>query len=186
MDIALITVSCILLAIIIPMRYLLNSEIERCRYGLYKVRDDLIYYVATGKLNEESPIFNYYYNFINEVINNRYNLKVENFIKILLSGQDSHQSEELLKEIKQELSKQNNDVHDTIIEFYFVMTRIIYTNGNFITALYLVMRKILGISVIKFLTKPKTIKAVQLANKEANILSSAIETDIKVIEEARH
>lgn len=113
-------------------------------YQMYAVRDDLICLVATGKLKETDPVFEYYYTRVNRLLETAPNIGIDDALEAFLFLKTRRGLEESLSEvvrkaeqIRKEVEGRDPEVCAVIARYYESNKRMIVAHSNFIRFLYL-------------------------------------------------
>ncbi len=91
------------------------------KYKFYKVRDDLIYLVASGQIDESDQVFQYFYNAITFVIRHTQVLTLGSLVKALEEARETGLDptrDELLEMLNRELPTRSQDTQRVVAEFY--------------------------------------------------------------------
>jgi hypothetical protein len=119
------------------------------RYNLYRVRDNLVYLVATGKLSESDLIFqtfykaaNYYSSSVDKITLSRL---VNRIIEARAQGLDPSENKKM-EVIRAALEHQDKEVVDVVRDFYESMMAILIQNSPFLKIVFGVhfIRSLLG------------------------------------------
>lgn len=133
--------SLVIVAIFRFMRSLIRRQ--EARYGLYRVRDDLVGLVAAGKLDEESKVFNYYYKRINSSLESIPVYGLDQALVAYISFKDSETFRKLLSteqketlKIVSEVSSLDPAVSAVIVDFYSANKKMLLAHSSLIRLLY--------------------------------------------------
>ncbi|MDA2910323.1 hypothetical protein MYX04_05280 [Nitrospiraceae bacterium AH_259_D15_M11_P09] len=103
------------------------------KYKLYKVRDNLIYLVASGKLKEDDFIFQSFYEITNHLINATNRINLASFIQAVelarKQGIDPAESEKFQK-IREVLRRSDSEVQHVANSFYLTFLDILIENSS--------------------------------------------------------
>ncbi|MFH0771056.1 MAG: hypothetical protein V1933_00315 [Candidatus Omnitrophota bacterium] len=101
------------------------------RYKLFKIRDKLIYLVATEKLKEEEFLFKYFYDTTNYLVNQTEKFTLKTLVKAIREYDKEHAllAEKTLIRIKEELLRKNKEVDEAVDCFFSTLLEIFIENS---------------------------------------------------------
>src|SRR5881409_3854540 len=105
------------------------------KYRLFKVRDDLIYLVAAGKLNEDDFIFQEFYRASNYFVQATDLINVKTLVSALLEARRKGIDpavEDAWRRVYRELQGRDPEVTKAVAGFYRAMTEILLENSWFV------------------------------------------------------
>lgn len=112
------------------------------RFKLFKVRDDWVYLVATGKLQRDDPLFLWFYEVINFFIRHTDPASLMNVVSALYEAQRQQldpAEQHRLAQIKEQLRQQPPEVAHVIQDFYQTIFDILL-QSSFLLRLTVAMR----------------------------------------------
>ena len=164
----------------IPILWLLwKSQIEDCRFRLFAVRDDLVFLIATEKIDRDNIAFRYYYENVNRTLALTETVHLEeliNFIKGEKFSADNYSKyKETMSDVFRAVNEGPDSFREAITQYYLTLREIILINSNFFVATYLALKhrrklyeRLLQMGVLR--KEPKAVKAVeQLENECENM-----------------
>ena len=133
-DVTLLGVLCLILFVSeIRARAVLRRDASRVqKYKLYKVRDDLIYLVATGKLQESDFVFESFYRAVNHFIKAAKDINLAVFVAAVQEARQKGldpAEENKWKEIRKALESKDAEVRSAVIAFYHAVLEILVENS---------------------------------------------------------
>lgn len=106
--------------------YYKRTKQDQNRYRFYAFRDELIYLVGKGSLDEKGFLFQEFYRMVNRVVNKTHHLNFKNLILALGSDLKDEQS---VGKIKAELIKAHPDVQEAIFNYCKAITMAFHCNS---------------------------------------------------------
>ncbi len=135
-----LALSCI--AILPFIRMLWKSELESCRYSIFAVRDHLVLLVASGKLDDDSLLFRYYYKRTNDILRLTEKMHFEGLYQAILSTKLSKQRiadhKERMVSIQKIIHDSDPQVKDAIEAYYDAVIDLMMVNTNIFSFVYVV------------------------------------------------
>jgi len=119
--------------VVITHRTLRVDAVKVQKYQLYKVRDDLVYLIASGKVSERDFIFQMLYPAANYFITHIASINLKTVVRTLedarTKGVDPA-TEENMKRLKAELNRiKDEDVIQAVVGFYQAIMEILVQNS---------------------------------------------------------
>jgi hypothetical protein len=112
------------------LAFIRKEKAKSQKYRLYKVRDDLIYLVAQGKLTEDERLFLLFYGLTNHLIKTTKEfLSLKTFVHAVSSASENPAEEQQLLEISYELKDKDAEVSKVLFEFYHAIIGILFENS---------------------------------------------------------
>jgi len=110
---------------------------------VYRVRDQLILLIAEGKLKEESPVFQYYYIRVSDVLELHPNIPgLHNLLEILVNDHTGN-FRRSMKKSDQEYAKllehedlQNKEVQSVVRDYYEAIFHLVLSHSDLVRAMY--------------------------------------------------
>ncbi|MCK4427683.1 MAG: hypothetical protein KAW16_04270 [candidate division Zixibacteria bacterium] len=102
------------------------------RYKLYKVRDDLVFLVAKGTIDEEDFIFKIFYEWTNTYIQHIHRFTLKEINKAMEEARENGYLKEINEfqaKIERELANKENEVKEVTQEFFWTMCEILVRNS---------------------------------------------------------
>jgi len=120
-------------------RFLLKIDAAKVqKYRLYKVRDELIFLVASGLLNEDDFVFTYFYRTVHLLIKSSDLLNLRSLLAVLRKAKQEGidpAATEIQAKIARELASKDPRVSDVVRAFYQAIVEIILENSLIIRTL---------------------------------------------------
>lgn len=133
-DIALLVVVALILAVsrFLALRIVRRHKSKSLKYRLFKVRDDLIYAVASGRLNEDDEVFRYFYEVTNFYLGHTHRINLTIFVRAIEEarrrGIDLSERQRI-DSLMRALEQRDATVQATAKEFFRAMNEILYENS---------------------------------------------------------
>ena len=108
--------------------YYRSKQVEN-KYFLYKVRDDLILLVVTGKLDENEFLFKELYPVVNDLINRINSFRFKHIVEAVRSQESKVMAEDFVKRFNEEIARQPKEVVQVFNNFFLSIIYIIYRNS---------------------------------------------------------
>src|SRR5260370_18760636 len=102
------------------------------RYRLFMVRDNVIYFVASGKLEESSFTFQFFYGFVTQFLNQHDRLNILQLLRTARNDKFDPVDRKVVSRIKDDLAKVDGDIVYTIEELYSALIDILVWNCSFL------------------------------------------------------
>ena len=102
------------------------------KYKLYKVRDDLIYLVAVGKLNKDDFVFESFYNASNHLVKAVEHINLASLVRAIKEARQrglDPAAENKLQQIHRALQTKDREVINAVNGFYRAVTEILIENS---------------------------------------------------------
>jgi hypothetical protein len=150
-DVLLLTaVGLVLMGGIVAAHVTLHRDRARVqKYPLYRIRDKLVYLVASGRLDENDFIFQSFYGAANHLIKRTSTINLKTFVSALeearRNGLDPAMKERRDR-IERELKAKDDAVIAVVGEFYQIIVAILMENSWFLRAIrhYAWLRRLLA------------------------------------------
>ena len=129
---ALLLVSCLIFALLFYRIIYKKGRQDANRYRLFKVRDDLIFLVAKGTINENDFIFRTFYDMANTYIQHIHRFNLREINKAMSKTKEKNsldKTHEFVARIEQELEHKDREVRNVIEEFLETMLYILMRNS---------------------------------------------------------
>ncbi len=114
---------------IIYSRFYRKAVMDENRYFLYKKRDDLIYLIARGDLNENEFLYSDTIEKLNNLVNNVHHFNLKNTVRAMARDQSDVTTEEYRKRLLEDISNHNPNVKRFFNEFFETMAIILMRNS---------------------------------------------------------
>jgi len=157
-----------------------KAEVESCRYAMYAVRDQLILLVATGKLSEDSVLFQHYYKRSNDILRLTEKMHLEGLYQALISTQLSEgrvaEHRERLRKVHDILNKADPEVKEVVQSYYSAIIELMMVNSNLFSFVKVVtghrLKQTLRDKMISWAEKkdPKTAEVYNVVSQERCVL----------------
>jgi hypothetical protein len=102
------------------------------RYKLYKIRDDLVFLVAKGTIDEDDFIFKTFYEWTNTYIQHIHRFTLKEINKVMQEAKEKgylKEIDEFQAKIEQELENKDKEVKKVTQEFFWTMCKILIRNS---------------------------------------------------------
>lgn len=102
------------------------------RYRLYKIRDDLIFLVAKGAIDEQDFIYKTFYEWINTYIEDIHRFTLKEINKAMQEAREKgylKEIHEFTEKVQRELAGKDKEVKDVTQEFFETMRYILIRNS---------------------------------------------------------
>jgi hypothetical protein len=126
-------------------RYILAQR-ENASFELYKVRDELVYLVASDKMKETDAIFSYYYKRVNAILSMTPKVGIDDVLTALYNNPKSF--EKALKQSKKETENilktnlaQDNEVKKVIEAYYVGIKHLVLSHSSILKVIFIVTRQ---------------------------------------------
>lgn len=106
-----------------------TSRLKKNQYALYKLRDDLIYLVAGGYLEEDSRIFRHFYGWMNSWIDSVQDLDFMLLFKVLRDTRKDVEQRKQVEQLKQAVSHSDPRVQNTVDQVFTTVLAIMVDNS---------------------------------------------------------
>ena len=167
-------------AIYFFFRYI-SAQRENSTFELYRIRDELVYLVASGVVNESDPVFAYYYKRVNSVLSMAPNVGLDDILHALFSN--SKNLDKSLEKTKKEVDKilasesaQKDEVKCVVEQYYWGIRRMMLSHSSILRIVLLLARRFNPFRLLleRKLSKSNPIrgalKVTEYAEREANEL----------------
>jgi hypothetical protein len=114
------TFGVLLLHAIARLRLRRQAALTR-KYRYFKLRDDLIYLVASEQIHEEDFVFQQFYKVVNFLINHSKTLDLTSFLEALREASEKGldpTEDKILKRLREELPKKNLATQKVVLAFF--------------------------------------------------------------------
>jgi len=145
----------VIIAVAIAVAYSMYIKTLRIRssFNLYRVRDQFVYLVASGVLEEDDPVFKYYYERINLLLKLSPNVGVDDILQTLM--QQYKKSPEKFNEyvskakskadrLSEEPSFQNVEVKAAVVAYFQAIKLLVLCHSSVLRLGYVVSHYLLG------------------------------------------
>jgi hypothetical protein len=108
------------------------------KYRLFKVRDELVYLVATEQLSCDEPVFNLMYGAVNSYLQDLSRISLTSFVRALERGRQKGidpAADEEVEQLQHELERKPPEVQRVVLEFYQSVVVILYENSRILRLL---------------------------------------------------
>lgn len=153
---------------------LIRAQRLRSIYGLYKVRDDLVYLVASDVVAETDPVFTFYYKRVNAILSMAPNVGIDDILhNMLTSGNDI---ERALAKAKKDVDRvlahetaQKKEVSEIIERYYKGVKVMMLSHSSIFRAFYLFAKHVNPLRIEYVLPKSfvGAYKVTKFAEREA-------------------
>lgn len=112
--------------------YLRRDRSKIQKYRFYKVRDDLIFLVASHQIEEDDFVFQLLYKAINFLIQRTGTLTLRSLLKALKEGREQGvdpAAENVVKKLKSELHNKTPEIRKVVAEFYDAILKTLFENS---------------------------------------------------------
>ncbi len=123
----------------------ISLQRERAKFNLYKVRDDLVYLVASGVIEETDPVFSYYYKRINSILSMAPNVGIDDLLNVMFN--DSKNFERSISKAKKEVDKilssssaKKDEVRQVIERYYSGIKLMMLSHSNLLRIIFLLTK----------------------------------------------
>jgi hypothetical protein len=177
MNILILFISLALVLTIFFWRLKISASRKKTVFQLYAVRDNLISLVAEEKLNEESPVFKYYYRRVSRLLTLVPNVGIDCFLKEFLHLQhdrsfnislsNAHKSADKMMILVEEMN--DEEISKVIADFYSSAKTLMLVHSSILKILYLVFKNIAWSGVDRIVSKKQEqqLELVKFADNEA-------------------
>jgi hypothetical protein len=133
-----------------------NAQRIKSRFNMFAVRDNLVLLVAKGHLQEDSPVFNYFYQRINRILSdNKPMVYHDLLLAIAYINTDRSNLRKAIAESFQQSQKilameeaKTPETRKVIDAYYAGVSKILLAHSNFLRFAYLAS-KLITVSVVK-------------------------------------
>lgn len=159
---------------------------KKACFAMYAVRDDLVYLVASGKLDEDGHVFQHYYTRVNAILSAAPNIGLDNMLETIFTKWTTPQDfAEFLEQADQKAQRLFRDdafndagVRCVIADYYSGVRNMILAHSSTLRMLYIVVRHLAGSMRKAFLRSlpgeyGRALQAAEYANHEADIVRGA-------------
>lgn len=137
----------LLLAILAAYFFYIDTLRIKAKFALYKVRDEFVYYVAAGKIKEESEFFEFFYTAINAMLKEAPNVGIDDIISLIpagrQSGLDKHQKAKF-DAIMTDQVMSDPEVGKTVACFFSAFLLMILSHSNKTRFFYIVALRVVA------------------------------------------
>lgn len=151
----------------ISNHYLWPITINKFRFRLFAIRDEVNFMVVSGKLSEDSKSYKYFIGFLNSYIKSLSNYSILTVLKDLATIQRDEELQKNLGEIRAEICK-NEKVKNLHVESVLVLNQLLKETSFFMKNSY----QIYLFFQIKFHIQNKFVESVRSGLKLIKSLSS--------------
>jgi hypothetical protein len=153
---------------------LVRAQRLRSSYALYKVRDELVFLVASGVLEESDPVFSFYYKRVNAILSMAPDVGIDRMLRVILKN--STDVENSLAKAKKEVerilnheSAQREEVRSVIEGYYKGVRLMMLTHSSVFRMFYILARHINPLKLENLLPKSfvRAYKVTRFAEIEA-------------------
>jgi hypothetical protein len=165
-------------------RYILAQR-ENASFELYKVRDELVYLVASDKMKETDAVFSYYYKRVNAILSMTPKVGIDDVLTALYNNPKSF--EKALKQSKKETEKilktnlaQDNEVKKVIEAYYVGIKHLVLSHSSILKVIFIVTRQFNPIKRLfeKVVSNDSVIReaydVAEFAEQEASVLHGSL------------
>lgn len=148
----------------------------QAKYRLYKVRDDFVYLVASGQIEEDSRVFGHYYARINALLKAAPSIGIDDILqRIFHDFKTPEQYEQMMVQASRQAEQlfkdpvfKNSDVKDAVSEYYQAVRLMILAHSSYVRLAYVMTRCVFHIDV-PIRPVRHGLDAVDYAEKEARL-----------------
>lgn len=126
-------------------RYILAQR-ENASFELYKVRDELVYLVASEKMKETDAVFSYYYKRVNAILSMTPKVGIDDVLTALFNNPKNF--EKALKQSKKEVEKilktdlaQDDEVKKVIEIYYIGIKHLVLSHSSILKIIFIITRQ---------------------------------------------
>ncbi|MDY6993016.1 MAG: hypothetical protein SVR94_10505, partial [Pseudomonadota bacterium] len=134
------------IALFVFYRLYIKALRLRSSYELYQVRDELIYLVASGIINEDDKVFQFYYEKINGMLAMAPDVGLHNALEILFNHKDIRkalkENERKTREVLREESMSIPEVREVITKYYCSVRMMILSHSSIFKISYLLSNEL--------------------------------------------
>lgn len=159
---------------------------KKACFDMYAVRDDLVYLVVSGALNEDGRVFQHYYSRANAMLVAKPRVGLDDMLdQIFAQRRNTEDFDELLKSAEAKAERlfgdeafANADVRCIVGNYYSGVRNMILAHSSFLRLIYVIARHTAG-SFPKFLLRSvprvyaRALRAAEYANHEADVIRGA-------------
>lgn len=170
----------ILLVGIFLYRKYIESARLRAQFGLFAVRDSLVLLVASGKIKEDNPVFEYHYKRVNALLKAAPKIGVDDILHAVFFHPNEFKNfdktlikaEARLKEIFDNPIMKEADVKEVVESYYRAMEAVLLTHSSYLRAGYYITM-MMGVSFVAYLPEKlaNAAKTVSFVKNEAYFIS---------------
>ncbi|MDU4251944.1 hypothetical protein [Pseudomonas sp.] len=142
---------------------------RKATYSIYEARDKFILLVASGKIEEDSPFFKYYYKRINSLLSHAPDIGLDDAVRIFLKNKENGNFAKSMKEARAEhekiLSSKEMEIKEAseAAHFYYLATReMILAHSSLVRMTYYALSHV-GSDVVRKLITDQLPKDVRQA-----------------------
>jgi hypothetical protein len=118
----------------------------KAKFALYKVRDEFVFYVAAGKLNEDGRFFQFFYTSINTMLREAPNVGIDDILEII--PQESihirKARKDSLKAILSDPAMEDAEIKKTVSCFFNAFMLMILSHSSLTRFFYIVALRIVA------------------------------------------
>lgn len=154
-----------------------RSRVDRYRYRLYAIRDQLYYLVVSGRLDKDSPVFVTTCQMINGVIKDRAIFTPQNFVRFFLEAEKTaFRNKKAFKQFAAGVHKAPPEVQIVVAGFFMTALQIMEENSVLVKVWLRArsyLRKTKWVEALKNrMERPVAIRAYSLGESRARALGS--------------
>ncbi|MGZ8256493.1 MAG: hypothetical protein ACXWTX_01850 [Gallionella sp.] len=150
----------ILLVGIFLYRKYIESARLRAQFGLFAVRDSLVLLVASGKIKEDNPVFEYHYKRVNALLKAAPKIGVDDILHAVFFHPNEFkdfdktliQAEAKIKQLFDNPIMKEADVKEVIESYHVAMGAVLLTHSSMLRVVYYIT-VMMGASIVAYLPK---------------------------------
>jgi hypothetical protein len=173
-------------SLLVLYKFFLSIIRKRACFRMYAVRDDLVYLVASGVLDEDNKVFQHYYRRTNDLLCAAPDIGIDNILRVVFTmkrdGEDFDgilmKAEEQTKVLFEDKAFLNEEVRRVVSQYYRGVQSMILSHSSILRAIYHILRHLAGHfgQHLAPLTIPgeygRALRAVEYAGHEADSLQA--------------
>jgi hypothetical protein len=159
---------------------------KKACFAMYAVRDDLVYLVASGKLDEDGRVFRHYYDRVNAILSAAPNIGLDNMLETIFTKwttpQDFagflDQADKKAQRLFRDAAFNDAAVRCAVADYCSGVRNMILAHSSTLRILYVVVRHLAGsmrMAILRSLPGEygRALQAAEYANHEADLIRGA-------------
>lgn len=130
----------------VAYRFYIGALRTKAKFALYKVRDELIYHVATGKIKEDEKFFQFFYTAVNTLLCEAPNVGIDDIIEIIPQESDHIKKarKDSIRSILSDPAMKDNEIKNTVSCFFNALMLMILSHSSVTRFFYIVALRVVA------------------------------------------